>query len=753
MGDRLSAGTVMAERYVLRQVIGTGSYGYVWTAEDKRVGGREVAIKVLRKELAATEEVSTRFRGEALALSKLRHPNIVTLLDQGEWEGQQFLVLEYLPGQSLEMWLQDHHLRGKRPELLDVSNIFDQICAGVAAAHETTVPGPIVHRDLKPSNVLISRQGTEWVVKVTDFGIAQVGTRDRTRTGMVMGTPTYMAPEQGLGHASSVGTWTDVFSLGVILIEMLTGCSNAGAPEETWWAWVVTHHDALLSKLEGLRTDIPKTVWSVLNKAMQLRWSMRYRTARDLRVAFNEAMANPVMQNSGVALIELTLPRSIAPLFKENKTGELVLALHDVPATRVRPQLPTLRAGHAVSENPANLTDEATLLPDEATLPLARLSEDRGVDPTIQWEPIQVPGHQPSSAKSKSPNPVQSSRSMRALVATIGLFIGAASIRAIVGGKNLQTRRLIDASVTGNSASECERGSVRACMETGRSYENGSDGAVDFQHAAFFFERACLGGEPSACARVGSFHERGEGMPQDFVRARRMYQLACDGGDLTGCNSLGWMYQHGQGVSRDYSVALSYFRRACDGNNLAGCNNLGWLYGNGVGVALDYSRAVSLFLRACDGGNLSACNNLGLAYERGQGVTSNNERAFSLYDRACQGHELSGCTNLGRLLHEGQGVAHDGVRAMALFQRACEGGELGGCVYRGLLCELGTAGRKDFECARNMYQRVCDGGLPIGCYRLANLYRSGAGVRRDVVRARNLYALACDGGVQQACGD
>nr|MBP6834903.1 serine/threonine protein kinase [Deltaproteobacteria bacterium] len=146
------AGTIIDHRYVLGSLLGEGSFGAVWRAQDQRLSNRPVAVKLLKSEFLEHESAVRRFDAEADALAQISHPNIVGVLDRGVWSGQRYIVMEFVEGRGLAGWLADHRRQSERPSLSAVLSVFDQLCAGLEAAHAVRTPGPIVHRDLKPDN-------------------------------------------------------------------------------------------------------------------------------------------------------------------------------------------------------------------------------------------------------------------------------------------------------------------------------------------------------------------------------------------------------------------------------------------------------------------------------------------------------------------------------------------------------------------------------------------------------------------------
>ncbi|HVR85044.1 MAG TPA: protein kinase [Planctomycetota bacterium] len=209
---RRTEGGLDLPRYEIRARIGEGSTAMVYHAWDRELK-RPVALKLLRESSSFSDIARQRFRREAQAAAGLRHPNVVTVYDVGEQEGRLYLVMELVEGSTLGKAMRNE--RGDLPRLL---RLFERAARGVAAAHAQG----IVHRDLKPENILVTADGEP---KVGDFGLAHVvdSSVPLTRTGAVLGTPLYMAPEQVEGRGQDLSPRTDVYALGAILYEAATG--------------------------------------------------------------------------------------------------------------------------------------------------------------------------------------------------------------------------------------------------------------------------------------------------------------------------------------------------------------------------------------------------------------------------------------------------------------------------------------------------------------------------------------------------
>ncbi|MGY6021645.1 serine/threonine-protein kinase [Streptomyces spinosirectus] len=232
---------LLADRYQLEELLGSGAMGEVWRAAD-HVLGRPVAVKLLKAEEAMDAE---RFRMEAQTAGRLNHPHVVGVYDFGSDEGRLYLVMELVDGWSLA---QERSMRGVLPPD-EAAAIAAQTAAGLSAAHRQGV----VHRDIKPANVMIS---TDRTVKITDFGIARFAddaASTMTATGKIIGTADYMAPERALGRPTQPAS--DVYSLGCVLYHLLTG--RPPFQGATSLAVVQQHVDAVPTSPAQLRPEIP----------------------------------------------------------------------------------------------------------------------------------------------------------------------------------------------------------------------------------------------------------------------------------------------------------------------------------------------------------------------------------------------------------------------------------------------------------------------------------------------------------------
>jgi len=255
--------------YEIVAELGSGGVAVVYLARQLGLN-RSVALKVLLAGSLATGHERMRLRREAKAVAMLRHPNVIQIHEIGEYEGCVYLSLEYSPGGSLDRRIE----RLPLPHA-EAAALVEQVAAGVQAAHDAG----IIHRDLKPGNVLLGEDGTP---KVTDFGLArqQAHTLRLTRSGTVAGTPSYMAPEQVLPDPARIGPATDVYGLGGILYECLTGRPPFAAPTILETMRQVVDDDVV--SVCRLQAGVPRDLETICLKCLEKDPAKRYATARDL---------------------------------------------------------------------------------------------------------------------------------------------------------------------------------------------------------------------------------------------------------------------------------------------------------------------------------------------------------------------------------------------------------------------------------------------------------------------------------------
>jgi serine/threonine protein kinase len=290
----MKIGQIIKERYEILEVLGEGGMAFVYKAMDTQLE-RFVAIKTLKPNYVNQETFVERFRREAKTAANLNHPNIVQIFDWGI-EEEPFFVMEYIEGNTLTSIVE----KNRTISLSDVLFIGAQVASGLQAAHQKG----LVHRDIKPGNIMITPDGK---VKVTDFGIVSLQNEesDITKTGSILGTASYISPEQAQGRPVSIES--DLYSLGTVLYELIAGKPpfSGESPIST----ATKHLTDKPEKLSNFRKDIPKGVENAVLKLLEKSTFDRFKSAEDLRAVLLQQRTSLQSEQTRENLVDLTSPK------------------------------------------------------------------------------------------------------------------------------------------------------------------------------------------------------------------------------------------------------------------------------------------------------------------------------------------------------------------------------------------------------------------------------------------------------------
>jgi hypothetical protein len=275
---------VLSGRYRLESKLGSGGMSTVYLARDETLE-RSIAVKVMHGEISDQPDQIERFRREARSVAQVSHPNVVAVIDAGEDGGHPYIVFEYVEGETLKQRID----RLGRLPVDEAAAYGIEIGRGLAAAHARM----LVHRDVKPQNVLIDTEGR---AKVTDFGIARSLESDGlTKTGRVLGTTDYVSPEQAMGH--DVDARSDIYSLGVLLYEMLTG--NVPFEAETLVGVAMKHVNEPMPNVQERRPEVSSALAAVIERATEKEPKRRYRDMAEMLADLEGALEVEVARAGG----------------------------------------------------------------------------------------------------------------------------------------------------------------------------------------------------------------------------------------------------------------------------------------------------------------------------------------------------------------------------------------------------------------------------------------------------------------------
>jgi serine/threonine-protein kinase len=772
--ETFKVGDVILDKYEVTAVLGKGGMGVVLAARRRELNDL-VALKFLLPSLRDNPEISARFIQEARAGIRIKNEHVARVYDVGTVDGVPFIVMEHLTGHDLSATIRK---RGQLP-IAESADLLLQACEAVNEAHARD----IVHRDLKPGNLFVTTQldGTPFV-KVLDFGISKsTATADMsvTATTAVVGSPQYMSPEQ-IMSAKSVDPRSDVWSLGVILYEMLTG-----TPPFTGDA-IPAVYAAILrgtyTRPSDPRPDIPAALEQMLAEAMAI--------DRETRVPSVEAFAArlaPFGTEAGrgsygrirqlAAGTQALSERPLDPAGAEtpppfsgggdrSATGQVTAATAESPVTTG----PRPRGWRRVTVLGvvAVAAVTAVALPRWRQTRLAA-SSDSADGASASPTQMDAALDDAKPAESAATGPATTPPAVTGLAAAAP---GGASARAdeispatrpsSTGGTSGETRRTVAAQPAGavgcasGATAECEAACAAnrpgSCEKLAESLEKGVGAPKDVARAASLYKTTCDGGSAVACNRLGALYALGDGVTKDAAKAVALYTRACDEGSATSCVNLGAMHFEGNGVPKNESLGARFFLRGCEAGEPMGCFNVSVAYGEGGGVPKDAAQSFAFADRACTKGARAGCVRTALAKIAGEGVAKDVKAGLAQLDALCARHESVGCETLAKLYTSGVGadVPADALRVREYAKKACDLGSQRYCAQDQLLSKVDTTESTAAQ-ANAQFQTKCDAGNLAACGSLGESLLTGNGTSVDRAKGTALLEKACEGGVEGAC--
>jgi serine/threonine-protein kinase len=753
----MQIGDVIDGKYALVRLIGHGGMGSVYEARHVRIGQR-VALKFLHSRLGKNPEIVARFVREARAAAAVGSEHIIAINDIGEGpEGAPYLVMELVAGEDLASLIR----RTGRLDAARTARIGAQVCRGLKAAHARG----IIHRDLKPDNLMLTvrEDGTEWV-KILDFGVAKfrdalaAGGGQLTGADSFLGTPQYMAPEQ-FGEAAAVDWRADVYSVGVVLYELLTGTLPFDG--RALGELMTRIRTAAAPPLATVRPDLSPELARIVSRAMARDREARFQTMDDLAAALRPF-------GGEVAPLEvLVTPTSAGPIETEAPT---MLSLAGGP-----PSLPSRGPAPSVDAPPrrrawlwvlgaalvgagaAAAGVAAVVVFDLGGAPRGRVVGTRadaaagagpegaagtgtprdGVDVEASLAdphpaPDCEPGKVPAGGACCWPGQTRSRDSTRCLGApTCPDGLVSRGRHCTCPGGRVKTQATAGRCCWPRQAWSA---AARRCVGTpdcpDHTFRRGEE-CVDLPScplgqvaSAATAGRCCWPGQtsaPGATACAGparcpvGFTAAGDACQPDAASPIGAKALACLGGSGPDCTNLGLDYHRGRDVPRDNRRAALLYDMACTRGEPLGCHNLGVMYENAQGFEQDFARAAALFKRSCDLGAALGCAGLGTAYHLGRGVVQDYGRAAMVYGQACLRNEPFACNNLGLLHAEGTGVVQSFTKAAENFRRSCDFGNGSACCALAVLHLRGLGVAADEGQARDLLRAACDREEPWAC--------------------------------------
>jgi len=625
-------------QYEIREQLGEGGIGRVHAAYDT-ILQREVALKSLRPELLSDTNFVERFRAEATSLARLNHPNITTIYSLIPDGNNFYMVMELVRGHTLDDIIKERNAPIAARESLA---IIAQAADGLAYAHSMGV----IHRDIKPSNLMIAENG---VLKIMDFGIARVrGTQRLTRSGSIVGTLAYMAPEQLRGEEGD--ETCDLYSLAIVLYEMLSGAPpfSASSEYDLMQAQINQRPDRLIPRVPGLDPRVE----SALLKALSKKPAQRFPSTRafsDALGASSLRMDAPKILHNDTRLLETpAIPIEVAPVHQS-----------------LWQKLMALPSGLSPFWDRLSPDIRAAALGAGGALVIGLLILSFMVFHSSKAPPVVVAVAKPVAIAPVAHTPLTTALTSAAPQISAGAVPG----NVPPAGSPLSSLNDIIAAAN--------RGDAEAQNALGVKYAKGEDG-----------------------------------LPRDDTKAVEWYQKAADQGNAKGETNLGDMYFFGRGgLNKDPTQALSWYLKAADQNFPDAQYRLGYMYEKGVGATQDVQRAVKLYRAAASEGYPDAENLLGILLATGSdGVPRDDDEAVVWYRKAADQGFAKAQKNLGDMYFFGRGVDKDYQQAISWYTKAADQQFADAQFRLGFMTEKGLGTQQSDQNAVDLYQKAARNG-------------------------------------------
>jgi serine/threonine-protein kinase len=716
--DRPTHQSDRIDRYVIKGELGHGAMGTVYEAVDPLIG-RTVAVKVISLEATDPKDVEfmrdSLFR-EARSAGGLSHPGIVIIFDVGQENDTAFVAMERVEGPTLQKML-----NGGRMADSVALDILRQAAAALDYAHQNGV----VHRDVKPANIMLHKGVT---VKIADFGIAKItSAQSHTRTGMVMGTPSYMSPDQI--EMRPVDGRSDQFSLAVVAYEVLTGVRPF--QEESLPPLL---HAIIFGKRPSAcaaNPALPAGVDAVLERALRRLPEERYATCSEfiaaLEACFPQMPSVVPLRAADTVPVLATPPARPLPPLPPLPPPPPPLA-PPLAGNRSKNPLPFLLGGAAVLVLLSGLVLYKVFVPHDGdaqrrvTPPPRKIEQapmvarftaepqtiEAGSAATLRWDvsgatevTIDPDVGKVDPGGSFLVNP----RSPTTYLLTAKGPGGNATARTAIGVTAVQPKpppkelpppppripvfRAQPASLKRGERFELTwsvEGASRVAIDhgVGPVAAGGTRSLLADATATYTLTATGKGGTAKQQTTVTVAVETAGELFEEAVAARKaqqpskavtLFQLAANRGEPRAMLELGKVYRSGDGVAKDVKQSVSWFEKAANAGNPSGMLYMGAMYAMGEGVPRDDRQAVSWYSKAAAAGNIAGMDALGQIYLSGRGVPKDYTEAVRWFRQAAAGGNPAGMFHLGQMYEKGWGFQRDPNQALSYYRKAAAAGD------------------------------------------------------------------------------
>jgi len=705
-GISLEEGEELLGRFVIKTSLGKGGFGSVYQAHD-RERRDDVALKVVVSDSSQSEEAAQQLRQELRLRDRINDfSHIIRTYDihTVDYKGVSLVLLpmEYANGGSLRSWLRAHK-NNKEHRISEGLELFKQICFGVKAIHDAG----LAHLDIKPENILLCGDGDNGTVKVSDFGISRniehfsMNVSSVTQAGL--GTPYYMSPEQiDAPRQKDVGSCADIYSLGVILFEILDG----DPPFDGTRKEVKKKH---LGKEPPKLKDVDEIFASVVYKCLAKKAEDRFESVDAVLNALGEDALLPA-EFEALLATEPDTPFISEPDIESKKLRDAIALYSGTKGSIDYEKAKELFLELSELGNPLGKMWVAQCY----YLGSCHFQKDIEKSEKIAWEVIE-------QVKQLSEDGDSNAAFLLGSAYEYGLFL------------DQDYKKALDCYYQAAKAGESE-----AMLRLGIMFRDGIGVARDYKNAIEWYRKATGAGNAFAMVHLGFMYANGMGVTKDGQKALAWYRKARGAGYHWAAYYSGNIYKNGVGVTKDYKKAVELFCEAAEAGKVDAMYELGQMYEAGLGVTKDYEKAAEWYCKGAEGGSQDALKHLDYMYEYNKrpNVPKDYKEALALYHREANAGSSYAMVNLGSMCRLGHGVAQDYEEAIKWYEKSESTGNRRAMYELGLMYENGWGVTKNRKEAMKWYRRAVEEGESLAIKKMGITYK----IERSLISVRYIVA-------------
>ena len=711
-----SIGMMLDNKYEIKREIAKGGMGIVYEAYDHLLH-RQVAIKIILGNKIDTLQLK-RFQKEIEACARLSHPNVIKIYDAGTYENNPYIVMEYIDGVNIcEYVIQNDEAYRQQSEQQELENTEKKerdwkLCAKLiyesALGLEYIHKQKMFHRDIKPSNIMVRSTGSPVIIDMGLVKFNQERSYNLTRSRDIIGTCQYMPMEQVQGKHGKVDARSDVYSLGLVLYELITEQqAYTGKNATEVFNKIASYYPPLPRESNP---QIPEVLEEITMHAIEKQKEKRYATAQEFADALKQYLDGTTTRTTTQyanykkrLLLQRNKNKIVASCVALLLVSIIIISMIVTKETSVAKKL---------SQNQEKVQNDA-----ETQYQLGLMYE-RGIKVKQDYKKAFE-----CYEKATNQGYIEAQYKL-ALLYYNGQGVEQNFLKAFESFEQLANQKHAEAQ------------NMLALL-----YYNGQGVEQNFSKAFEILDKSENQKNAEAQYLLGLLYYNGQGVEQNFSKAFEWLEQSGNQGHAEAQNMLGLLYGNGKGVEKDYNKAFEWYKKAANQGNAKAQHNLGVLYENGKGIKKNLRKAFEWYERAANQGNAEAQNMLGLLYENGKGIPKNMGKAWEWYQRAANQGYIDAQYNIATLYLEGKEVQQNLDQAISLYEKIANQGYAEAQYRLGFIYEKGISVYQDIKKAIYWYEKASNNGHADAQDRLGLIYYKDKNYK-DYDKAKELFEKA-----------